>query len=80
MASIHTGLYPSQHGANLANRRLGPNSVMLAEVLKQHGYETAAVISHLFTSRRFGFARGPRPPTGTWATPRPRPSSPSPSS
>ncbi len=58
MASIHTGLYPSQHGANLANRRLGPNSVMLAEVLKQHGYETAAVISHLFTSRRFGFAQG----------------------
>ena len=58
MASIHTSLYPSQHRAILANRRLGPKTVMLAEVLAQNGYETAAVISHLFTSRRFGFEQG----------------------
>jgi len=58
MASIHTSLYPSQHGAVMANRKLGPRAVTLAEVLRQNGYRTAAVISHLFTSRRYGFAQG----------------------
>jgi len=58
MASIHTGLYPSQHGVMQANRQLGPHAVTLAELLSQHGYETAAVISHTFTSRRYGFDQG----------------------
>lgn len=58
MASIHTSLYPSQHGAVLANLSLGPRAVMLAEVLRQHGYDTGAAISHRFVSRRYGFAQG----------------------
>lgn len=58
MASIHTSLFPGQHGAIQVNRRLGKKTITLAEVLAQNGYRTAAVVSHLFCSRRFGFGQG----------------------
>ncbi|MFH0945230.1 MAG: sulfatase, partial [Planctomycetota bacterium] len=58
MASIHTSLFPGQHGAIQVNRRLGQKAVTVAEVLAQNGYRTAAVVSHLFCSRRFGFGQG----------------------
>jgi arylsulfatase A-like enzyme len=45
MASVLTGLYPTRHGLKSNNaHRLGPEQVTLAEVLKQRGYATAAVI------------------------------------
>jgi arylsulfatase A-like enzyme len=64
-ASIFTGLYPSWHGAYYAppdfpeGRPLSPNSITLAEVLRSHGYWTAAVVAnHGFLDPSFGFSRG----------------------
>lgn len=58
LASIHTSLYPSQHGA------IGPLSPFdaqyptVGEVLHDRGYRTLAVINHPLVGRRYGFARG----------------------
>jgi arylsulfatase A-like enzyme len=51
-ASIFTGLYPAWHGAVFAppqyplGRPLGPQAVTLADVLRSHGYWTAAVVAN----------------------------------
>ena len=58
MATLHTALYPSEHGADRSNRRLAPGHTTLAEVLRDGGYHTLGVISHLFVSDRFGFGQG----------------------
>ncbi len=56
--SILTSSYPWEHGAvndYLALRRDLPT---LARTLADHGYETAAFVSHIYTSRTYGFAEG----------------------
>jgi arylsulfatase A-like enzyme len=58
LASIHTGLYPSQHGAVSANFALGDEYVTLGEALHAAGYHTLAVVSHSFADRQHGFAQG----------------------
>ncbi|MFT5290779.1 MAG: choline-sulfatase [Planctomycetota bacterium] len=58
MASIHTGLYPSEHGAIGNTTPLAANHPVIAEMLKARGYETQAVTSHVFVSSTYGFARG----------------------
>lgn len=58
MASVHTGLHPSVHGANHRETALDPAQPTLAEVLQRAGYRTAGVVSHVFVSRRHGFERG----------------------
>jgi arylsulfatase A-like enzyme len=58
VASIHTGLYPSEHGANAAEKGLSEDALTLAEVLRERGYQTVAVVSHSFTDSTHGLAQG----------------------
>jgi len=58
LASLHTSLYPSQHGALLKEGGLSDDVVTIAEVLRDAGYRTAAVSSHVFAGSRRGFAQG----------------------
>lgn len=58
MATLHTSLYPTQHGAVGALTRMRPDLTTLAEILRQHGYLTIGIVSHIFVSKSFGFAKG----------------------
>ncbi|MFT5050487.1 MAG: arylsulfatase A-like enzyme [Chlamydiales bacterium] len=58
MASLHTSLYPSQHGAIGMKTVLGSETVTLAEVLQNAGYWTSAVVTHKFVGSRYGFEQG----------------------
>jgi arylsulfatase len=58
MASLHTALYPREHGAVSARHRLGPEKETVAEVLRRAGYRTLGIVSHLFVSRRYGLDQG----------------------
>lgn len=58
MASVLTGLYPSQHGASTSEARIAGRVETLAEALLARGYRTRAVVSHSFVDANHGFARG----------------------
>ncbi len=58
MASVHTSLYPSQHGAVTAETALPAAAETLAERLGALGYSTVAVVSHEFITAEHGFAQG----------------------
>jgi arylsulfatase A-like enzyme len=56
-ASLFTGLYPYQHGAN--GEALAEKHVTLAEVLRDRGFLTAAFVANTsFVHRRTGLAQG----------------------
>jgi arylsulfatase A-like enzyme len=65
-ASMMTGLFPSSHGATYQNRDprsftvrgMGTGFPTLAEILRDHGYETAGFVSGPLVSHQFGFSRG----------------------
>ena len=56
--SIMTGLYPLKHGVRNNGHVLAEGTRTLAEVLKGHGYKTAAFVSSFSVDSRFGLARG----------------------
>lgn len=67
MASMMTGLYPSQHGIvsssneelkEIIQQELPQEAVTLAETLKDNGYRTFGVSTNLHLTPRFGFAQG----------------------
>jgi len=58
MATLFTSLYPSQHGAVRGNHRLSGEVWTVAEALRERGYRTLGVASHLFVGKRRGFAQG----------------------
>jgi len=58
MATVHTSLYPLQHGALGAETAMPEAAETLAEQLQAFGYRTVAVVSHEFISRKQGFAQG----------------------
>ncbi|MFW6031736.1 MAG: sulfatase [Myxococcota bacterium] len=58
MATVHTSLYPHEHGAILAETRIADRLPTLAEVLGEAGYATYGVVSHTFVNRDHGFAQG----------------------
>ena len=58
LASIHTSLYPTQHGALTKEGALGDELVTISEVLRDSGYRTAAITSHFFADAQHGFAQG----------------------
>jgi arylsulfatase A-like enzyme len=58
VASVLTGLYPSRHGAIRREHRLRGDVTMLAEVLSEAGYHTAAFVSNPNVLPVFGFDRG----------------------
>ena len=65
VATLFTGLSPSQHGVGLEERTDPPTAralagelTTLAEVLQAAGYRTAAFVANPWMSRRFGFEQG----------------------
>lgn len=59
VASIFTGLYPSQHAALEIKDRLSPELLTLAEVLKANGYTTAAFCTNnVIADRQFNYWQG----------------------
>ncbi len=58
VASMLTGLYPSEHGAVSAETRLPDGIETLAEALGRDGYHTVGITSHSFIDRRHGLAQG----------------------
>ncbi len=58
VASILTGLHPSEHGLVKVGNGLPSGAPRLPEILWGHGYATGAVVSHHLLSRQFGFAQG----------------------
>jgi len=58
VASIFTGLHPSTHGAGGFNNSLAEGFTTMAELFKQGGYRTGAVVANHVVSSRFGFAQG----------------------
>jgi arylsulfatase A-like enzyme len=58
MASMLTGLHPSQHGLNRADRRLGRELVTLPQRLGEAGWRTAAFSANPHVGRAFGLDRG----------------------
>jgi len=58
VASIMTGQEPQVHGVNGRDDKVPEKALMLAEVLKEGGYETAAFITNGNVKEIFGFAQG----------------------
>jgi arylsulfatase A-like enzyme len=58
MASLFTSLWPRTHGVELPTDGLGEGAVLLAEVLRDAGYATAAVQSNGWLEQSFGFQQG----------------------
>jgi len=58
-ASIMTGLYPIQHGVrNNGNFILGQEVRTLAEIMKEHGFQTAACVGAFVLDSIFGLDQG----------------------
>ena len=57
-ASLLTSTYPFADGVQDNAVQLGPDAVMLATVLKSHGYRTGAFVGGFVLDRRFGLNRG----------------------
>ncbi|UCH34267.1 MAG: sulfatase, partial [Armatimonadota bacterium] len=56
--SIFTGLYPEQHGGEHVWSRLGPEQATLAEILRDRGYQTMAVVSGHYVTSEVGMLQG----------------------
>lgn len=57
-ASIHTGRYPSRHGAVTLLQPLRSDVPTLAETLRAAGYRTGGFVTNANVSGEFGFNRG----------------------
>ncbi|MCH7519439.1 MAG: sulfatase [Candidatus Dadabacteria bacterium] len=58
MATIHTSLYPSEHGATRYNLKLKDNFITLAEYMRNNFYKTIGIISTPYVSSKYGFSQG----------------------
>jgi arylsulfatase A-like enzyme/Tfp pilus assembly protein PilF len=56
--SMLTGLYPAAHGVHLNGWYVAEDQVLLAPLLKEHGYTTAAFVSAFSVASEFGLDRG----------------------
>jgi len=56
--SMLTGLYPTEHGIRENGRRVSEKLDLLADLLKQENYTTAAFVSGFPLASQFGLARG----------------------
>jgi arylsulfatase A-like enzyme len=57
-ASIFTGLYPAEHGAEYRGSMLRASQVTLAELLREAGYRTLGVSSGAYVTRASGLHQG----------------------
>jgi choline-sulfatase len=58
VASLLTGLLPRTHGVNRRPDALSQKAVLLAEVLRDRGFRTAAFVTNANVHRSFGFGQG----------------------
>ena len=58
MSSVMTGSYATRHGLRSTYQQLDPANTTLAEVLKAHGYRTAAIIGSYPLDHVFGLDQG----------------------
>jgi len=57
-ASLFTGLYPDRHGVNWGHYRLEDRPTTIAELFREHGYDTFALSNNFLLDADNGFARG----------------------
>jgi len=57
-ASLLTSHYPTMHRTNLRTERIPEAEVLLPEVLRDHGYATAALSGNPWVTADYGFAQG----------------------
>jgi arylsulfatase A-like enzyme len=57
-ASLLTSTYPGVHGAVTAKVGLSPEWPRLPGILRDHGFFTQAIVTHLYLSRAYGFGEG----------------------
>ncbi|HDH96986.1 MAG TPA: hypothetical protein ENF73_04595, partial [Proteobacteria bacterium] len=57
-STMLTGLYPRNHGVLVTGQRLPDRVTTLAEILKAHGYNTAAVIASVVMAPEFNINQG----------------------
>jgi len=58
IVSIMTGLHPAAHGVDDPTRRLSHEARTLAEILRDEGYATAGIVSHVFVGSAFQLDQG----------------------
>ncbi len=58
MASLLTGAYPKTIGMKLRPRRMPESNLLLAEIFRQRGYRTGAVVANFNVGRQLGFDQG----------------------
>ncbi len=58
MASVLTGRHPREHGATNYFLRLEDGAPTLASILRCHGYDTRAYVSHLLVGAQYGLGMG----------------------
>ncbi len=58
VASLFTGLLPTEHGANRRRQPLAPEAETVAELLRDAGYGTAAFVTNPNAGAEFGFDQG----------------------
>ncbi len=58
IASMLTGNYDYTHGVQLVSQYLGPQNLLLTEILNDNGYRTGAVLSNHVLYPEFGFTQG----------------------
>jgi len=56
--SMLTGKYPLEHGAFLITGKMRAKETTLAEVLREAGYDTIGVTSHIYVDNRHGLDQG----------------------
>jgi arylsulfatase A-like enzyme len=57
-ASLLTSTYPGVHGATSSKLGLSPSLPTLASTLRESGFFTQAVVTHVYLSREYGFGEG----------------------
>jgi arylsulfatase A-like enzyme len=57
-ASVLTGKYPDEHGAVSISGYLRARQLTVAEILRESGYDTAAIVSHTYVDSEHGFDQG----------------------
>lgn len=53
-----SGLHPIKHGVNDIKAKIDAGTPLLADILKQAGYQTAAFVDGGYVRKAYGFARG----------------------
>jgi|688.fasta_scaffold00595_16 arylsulfatase A-like enzyme len=58
MSTLMTGMTASTHQATQLSSRLDPSQITLAELLRDAGFDTAIVASHVFLTTSYGLQQG----------------------